>query len=90
MTDGGAVGKVGILRLLRGLVILQSVAIKFRPFGPPAGGRRRFVVRVRWAPELIDTSLTLRDLGCAHSLTIATPLSGRSPPFTRAAGGGHP
>ena len=52
--------------------------------------RGRFVVRVRWAPELIDTSLTLRDLGCAHSLTIATPLSGRSPPFTRAAGGGHP
>lgn len=45
---------------------------------------------MRWAPELIDTSLTLRDLGCAHSLTIATPLSGRSPPFTRAAGGGHP
>ena len=36
MTDGGVVGKVGILRLLRGLVILQSVAIKFRPFGPPA------------------------------------------------------
>ena len=36
MTDGGVVGKVGILRLLRGLVILQSVDIKFRPFGPPA------------------------------------------------------
>ena len=88
MTDGGAVGKVGILRLLRGLVILQSVAIKFRLFGPPARGR--FVVRVRWAHELIDMSLTLRDLGCAHSLTIATPLSGRSPPFTRAAEGGHP
>ena len=42
MTDGGVVGKVGILRLLRGLVILQSVAIKFRPLGLQRG---RFVTR---------------------------------------------
>ena len=50
----------------------------------------RFVARVRWASELIDTSLALRDLGCPHSLTIATPSGGRSAPVTRAAGGGRP
>ena len=38
MTDGGAVGKVGILRLLRGLVILQPTVLRFRPFWASASG----------------------------------------------------
>ena len=38
MTDGGVVGKVGILRLLSGLVILKTTVLRFRPFGASASG----------------------------------------------------
>ena len=82
MAEGGIVGKVGILRLLSGLVILiqSDVLSQISTFWGLQPSR--FVTRMRWASDIMDTSPALLDLGCPHSVTISTPSGVHSAPGT--------
>ena len=67
MTDSGVVGKEGILRLLRGLVILQPTVLRFR--STFRGERERLRGSKRGGAERggMEKWMTLRDLRLASS-----------------------